>query len=130
MDVVHQFSVHERTNILESKFFNQSSGSNTEGISEGNSGEKGSMQKNDNEHIEKFRNTGRVGNDNKGHIGQQVTVRTPANIQAGRKQHQQSPRKWTRLLSQEVGISRATVQRVIHTDLHLFPYKVLIFQKQ
>ena len=62
-----------------------------------------------------------MGNDNKGHSGQQVTVRTPANGQAV---------KSTRRLSQEVGTSWATVQRVIHTDLHKFPYKVPILQKQ
>ena len=70
-----------------------------------------------------------MGNDNKCHSGQHVIVRTPANVQAVREHFQQSPRKWTRLLSQEVGISSATVQRIVHTDLHLFPYKVLIFQK-
>ena len=71
-----------------------------------------------------------MGNDNKGHSGRQVTVRTPANVQAVREHLEQSPRKSTRRLSQEVGISRATVQRVIHNDLKLFPYKVQILQKQ
>ena len=79
--------------------------------------------------VEKFRNSASVGNDNKDHSGWQVTVRTPANVQAVREHLQQSP-KSTRQLSQEVGISRATVQRVIHTDLNLFLYKVQILQKQ
>ena len=85
------------------------------------------MQKNDNQHC---RNTGSVANDHKGHSGRQVTVRTPANVQAVREHLQQSPRTSTRRLSQEVGISRAVVQTVIHTDLHLFPCKVPILQKQ
>ena len=87
------------------------------------------MQKDDN-NVEKFRNIGSVGNDNKGHSGRYVTVRTSANVQAVRKHLEQSPRKSTRRLSQEVGISRTTVQRIIHNDLKLFSYKVQILQKQ
>ena len=80
--------------------------------------------------VEKFRNTGSVRNDNKRHSGRYVAVRTRANVQAVRKHLEQSPRKSTRRLSQEVGISRTTVQRIIHNDLKLFPYKVQILQKQ
>ena len=44
--------------------------------------------------VEKFRNTGSVGNDNKSHSGRQVTVRTPKNVQ-GVREHlfEQSLRK-------------------------------------
>jgi len=69
-------------------------------------------------------------NDNKGHSGRQVTVRTPADVQAVREHLQQLPRKSTRRLSRKVGISKGTVQTVIHTDLNLLPYKVQILQKQ
>ena len=80
--------------------------------------------------VQKFRNTGSVVNENKGHSGWYVAVRTRANVQTLRKHPQQSPQKSTRRLSQEVDISRTTVQRIIHNDLKLFPYKVQILQQQ
>ena len=54
--------------------------------------------------VEKFRSTGSVGNDNKGHSGQYVTVRARANAQTVIKHLEQSPRKLTQRLSQEVNI--------------------------
>ncbi|XP_076066935.1 uncharacterized protein LOC143040126 [Oratosquilla oratoria] len=80
--------------------------------------------------VEKFRNTGSVINNNKGHCGPKVTARTPANIKDVRDHLQQSPRKSTRRLSQEMGISRTSERRIIHSDLNLFPYKVQILQAQ
>ena len=74
----------------------------------------------------KFRNTESAGNDSKRY----VTVRILANVQAVRKHLEQSSQKSTRRLSQEVGISITTVQRVIHNAVKLFPYKVQILQKQ
>ena len=130
MDVVHQFSVHERTKILESYFSTKSVVLTQRAFRREFPGRKVPCRKTITNIVEKFRNTGSVGNDNKGHSGRQVTVRTPANVQAVREHLEQSPRKSTRRLSQEVGISRATVQRVIHNDLKLFPYKVQILQKQ
>ena len=53
--------------------------------------------------VEEFRNSGSVGIDNKGHSERKVTIRRPAILQL-------SPRKSTRRPSQEVGISRETVQ--------------------
>ena len=41
--------------------------------------------------VKKFRNTGSVGNNNKGHSGQYVTARTGANVQAEAKHLEQSP---------------------------------------
>ena len=58
------------------------------------------------------------------------TFRTPAIVQTVRKHLERSPIKSTRQLSQEVGISRATVQRIIQYDFKLFPYKVQVLQKQ
>ena len=52
-------------------------------------------------------------NDNKSNNGREVTVRTPANIQAVKEHLQQSPRK-----PQQVSISRETVQTVIHTNVN------------
>ena len=80
--------------------------------------------------VKKFRNSGSVGNGNKGHSGQYVTARTGPNVQAERKHLEQSPQKSTQRLPQEVGISRMTEQRIIHNDLKMLPYKVQILQKQ
>ena len=40
------------------------------------------------------------------------------------------PRKSTRRLSQENGISKTSVLRILHDDLKLFPYKIQILQRQ
>lgn len=80
--------------------------------------------------LAKFRSTGSLVDANKGHSGRPLSARSPDNIQAVRERLQQSPRKSTRRLSQEVGISRASVLRVIHKDLTLFPYKIQILQHQ
>ena len=69
-------------------------------------------------------------NKNKGHFGPKVTARTSASVQDVRDHLEQSPRKSTRQLSQQVGISRASVRRIIHSDLKLFHYKVQILQAQ
>ena len=57
-------------------------------------------------------------------------VITDANVYEVRKLFEESPRKSTGPLSQEVDISRITVHRVIHNDLKLFPYKLQIHQTQ
>ncbi|XP_076043750.1 uncharacterized protein LOC143026855 [Oratosquilla oratoria] len=80
--------------------------------------------------VEKFRNNGSMTNNNKGYFGPKVTARTPANIKDVRDHLHQSPRKSTLRLSQEVGISRISGRRIIHSDLKLFPYKVQIIQAQ
>ena len=67
-------------------------------------------------------------NKNKGHIGPPSTATTPPHVQDVRAHLEQSPRKSTRQLSQEVGISRTSVRRIIHGDLKLFPYKVQFLQ--
>ena len=80
--------------------------------------------------MDKFRNTCSVIDDNKGHIGRPFSAITSAKMQEVRDCLQQSPRKSTRQLSQEVGISRTFVQRIVHKDLTLFPYKIQILQQQ
>ena len=69
-------------------------------------------------------------NKNKGHIGPPSTATPPPHVQDVRAHLEQSPRKSTRRLSQEVGISRTSVRRIIHGDLKLFPYKVQVLQAQ
>ena len=49
--------------------------------------------------VEKYRNTGCVANDNEGHNGLYVTVKTHVNVQAVREYLEQSPRKLTQQLS-------------------------------
>ena len=124
MYVAVQFSVHERSKILESYFSTKLVVLTQREFRREFPGRKTPYRKTITKIVEKFRNTGSVGNDNKGHSGRYVTVRTV------RKHLEQSPRKSIRRLSQEVGISRTTVQRTIHNDLKLFPYKVQILQKQ
>lgn len=80
--------------------------------------------------VAKFRETGSVANANKGHSGRPRSVKTPNNIQNLRDRLEKSPRKSTRRLSQEVGISRSSVLRILHDDLKLFPYKIQLLQSQ
>ena len=80
--------------------------------------------------VDKLRNTDSLADNNKVHSGRPFSTRTPANIQAVRDRLQQSPQKSTRRLSQEVGISRTSVRRVIHKGLTFFPYKMQILQQQ
>lgn len=80
--------------------------------------------------IAKFRETGSVRNNNKGHSGPPISVRTPAKIDTLRDRLEESPRKSSRRLSQEVRISKTSVLRILHKDLHLFPYKIQILQIQ
>jgi len=58
-----------------------------------------------------------------------ASVRTPANIEAVRVALVRSPSKSTRRASAELGISRRSLQTILHSDLHLFPYKVTIMHK-
>lgn len=64
--------------------------------------------------IAKFKETGSVGNNNKGHSGRPISARTPNRIETLRDRLQESPRKSTRRLSQEVGISKTSVIRILH----------------
>ena len=57
-----------------------------------------------------------------------ASVRTPANIEAVRVALTRSPRKSTRRASAEL-ISRGSLQKILHSDLHLFPYKVTVLHK-
>jgi hypothetical protein len=109
--------VHERTKILESYFSPKSVILTHRAFRRDFPGRKTPSRNTIRNIVEKFRNTGSVANDNKGHSGPMLSARTPANVQAVRAHLEQSPRKSTRRLSQEVGISRTSVIRVIHNDL-------------
>ena len=80
-------------------------------------------------HLPQFLKTGTVADGHKGRHRLSLGI-IPENIQNLREHHEESPRKSTRRLSQETGISRKTVLRIIHDDLKLFPYKIQISQRQ
>jgi hypothetical protein len=60
--------------------------------------------------------------------GRAASVRTAQNIDAIRVAMQRSPAKSTRRASAELTISRRSVRRILHSDLHLYPYKMSVMQ--
>jgi hypothetical protein len=56
-------------------------------------------------------------------------VRSPENVEALRVAMRLSPGKSTRKASRELGISRRSIQRILHSDLKLFPYKISVLHK-
>ena len=78
--------------------------------------------------VEKFLAHGSVENLRKGRCGRKKTKRTPDNVEKTQKALQRSPNKSLRRLSQELGCSKTTAQRLARTDCQLFPYKVSVHQ--
>jgi len=58
-----------------------------------------------------------------------ASVRTPANIEAVRVALTRIPSKSTRRVSVELGISHRSLQRILHSDLRLFPYIFTVLHK-
>jgi len=58
-----------------------------------------------------------------------ASVLTPANNEVVHVALTPSPSKSTRSASAELGISRLSLQRILHSDLHLFPYKMTVLHK-
>ena len=56
--------------------------------------------------------------------GAPITARSPANEDRVRASVQQSPKKSLRHMSQELGISVTSLQRMLRKDLNNFPYKI------
>ena len=86
------------------------------------------------EWVKKFREHGTVQNLNSKGItdtysGRKVSARTERNIDAVRNSVGHSPKKLLRRRSQELGISRESLRRVLKADLHLYPYQIQIKQK-
>lgn len=75
---------------------------------------------------QQFEVTGSVLERKRQHV---PTVRSPQNIEAVRVALTRSPSKSTRRASAELGISRRSLQRILHSDLHLFPYKMTVMHK-
>ncbi|XP_076047220.1 uncharacterized protein LOC143028735 [Oratosquilla oratoria] len=131
MDHYEQFSVEERTKIVELYFATKSPTLVQRQYRREYPGKKIPPRHTITRLVEKFRNSGSVVNNEKGNCGPKLTARRPpAHIQDVRDHLEQSPRMSTRRLSQQVGISRRSVRRIIHSDLKLFPYKVQILQAQ
>ena len=61
--------------------------------------------------------------------GRKKSARTEENIAAVRDSVGRSPRKSVRRRSQELGMTRESLRRVLTSDLHLYPYKIQIKQK-
>lgn len=62
-------------------------------------------------------------------VGQPKSVRTPENIMAVRASIEQSPSRSARKHAAALGISSRTVRRILHCDLHLHPYKMMVVQE-
>jgi hypothetical protein len=57
------------------------------------------------------------------------SVRSPENTEAVRVALQRSPSKSTRKAAAQLGISRRSVQRILESDLNLYPYKLTVQNK-
>ena len=79
--------------------------------------------------VNKFRTGRTVHNLNKGRSGRHKAARTPENIDAVRHSVTQSPKKSSRRRSQELGLSRSSIRRILKLDLKLFPYHIQVKHK-
>ena len=77
--------------------------------------------------MDTFRNTGSVVNRNTFFSGRPKSVRNNNNHGIILEKILRSPKKSTHHISRELGISRTSVQRIIH-DLGASPYKIKILQ--
>lgn len=62
-------------------------------------------------------------------LGHPTNVRTPENIARVRASIELSPARSTRKLASALRISERTMQRILHTDVHLHPYKIMMGQE-
>ena len=85
--------------------------------------------------VNKFRTHGTVHNLNRkdtnkqSHSGRPKSSRTPHNVAAVRDSVVHSPSKSVRRRSQELGINRESVRRILISDLHMYPYRIQMKQK-
>ena len=85
--------------------------------------------------VNKFRTHGTVHNLNRkdtsrqSYSGRPKSSRTPHNVAAVRDSVVRSPSKFVRRRSQELGINRESVRRILIADLNLYPYRIQIKQK-
>ena len=79
--------------------------------------------------VAKFCKTGSVADAHKDRDRPSLGI-IPENIQNLLERHEDFPRKSTHHLSQETGILRTSVLRILHDDLKVFPYKIQNLQRQ
>ena len=85
--------------------------------------------------VNKFRTHGTVHNLNRkdtnrqSHSGRPKSSRTPHNVAAVRDSVVHSPSKSVRRRSQELGINRESVRRILIADRHMYLYRIQIKQK-
>ena len=130
MDVSGRYTVQQRKKIIEAYFATKSVVLTQRQCRKELGRDKVPKRKTIERLVAKFRETGSVANANKGRSGRPRSVKTPNNVQNLRERLEESPRKSTRRLLQEVGISRSSVLRILLDDLRLFPYKIQILQRQ
>jgi hypothetical protein len=61
--------------------------------------------------------------------GRPRTVRTPKNVEAVRASIQQSPKRFALKHAMALGISSRSLGRILHTDLKLHPYKMMLAEE-
>jgi hypothetical protein len=78
--------------------------------------------------VNKFNAYGTVCNVNKGRSGPHVSARAPEEVDRVEEFFSENPSVSTRRASQELGISRTSLQRILKHDVKLYPYKIQMFQ--
>jgi len=78
--------------------------------------------------VQKFRQTGQVTNQHKGNSGRKHSKCTPENVERVQAALAQSPKKSLRRASQQLGLSKDTIHRILRNFLKLYPYKIQIDQ--
>jgi len=61
--------------------------------------------------------------------GRPCTARTPENVESVRRSVIEGPRRSTRRRASILGLSRRSLQRILHDELKFHPYKIMIVQK-
>ena len=79
--------------------------------------------------VNKFNLHGTVCNIHRGNSGRPVSTRTPEDVSRVEEFFESNPRISTRRASQELGLARTSLQRILKHDVKLFPYKIQIFQQ-
>ena len=76
--------------------------------------------------VDAFRETGEV---SKRRRGPTRTVTTPENVERVRQSMLQSPRRSARKHSAALGMSTRSLRRILHDELHLHPYQMVLVQQ-
>ena len=77
--------------------------------------------------VESFRTTGSV--MKRTSTGRPRKAWTPENVESVRRSVIESPRRSTRNRASILGLSRLSLQRILHGELNFHPYKIMIVQK-